>query len=64
MVLSRERFVVFLAGLGPHTIMAMSSAYARMLTHVGKDMDIKIVIKALNSICNRAESCGELVVSG
>jgi len=44
--------------------MATSSAYARMSTNVGKYMEIKIVIKALNSVGERAEPCGEPVVSG
>jgi len=54
----------FFAGVEPYDIMAISSAYARMSTHVGKDTEISVVIRELNSVGERAEPCGEPVVSG
>jgi len=35
-----------------------------MSTHGGKDVEISAVIRALNSVGERAEPCGEPVVSG
>ena len=35
-----------------------------MSTHGGKDVEISTVIRALNSVGERAEPCGESVVSG
>ena len=35
-----------------------------MSTHGGNDVEISTVIRALNSVGERAEPCGEPVVSG
>ena len=53
-----------MAGLGPYEILAMSSGYAKMSTHVGKDILITLLIKALKSVAERAELYEEPVVSG